>query len=158
MKASRIVSCFAVCVVATALLAATSHLPAANTRAAIRKYVEDAAAVVHKSGPSCATFASPEWRGHGYYVFVLGPDDKLVCHPNPAFIGVSQAQIVNGRGQKVGEMIVAKGKGNGAGWVDYYWVPEGKKTEELKSAYVVGVTGSDGKHYTVGAGGFNVKP
>jgi signal transduction histidine kinase len=139
------------------LVAATSHLPKTNTRAAIQAYVEDAAKVVQKSGPSCATFASPQWRGGEWYIFVDGPDDKIVCHLRADMIGKSPSSTTNAKGEKVGAMIMAKGSGHGKGWVEYLWAPPGKTAEELKSTYVMGVTGPDGKHYIVGAGGWNVK-
>src|ERR1051325_3673740 len=80
MKRSRIVSVTA-CLLATAALAAVSHLPKANTRAEVKRYVEDAAKVVKANGASCKTFESPEWRNGEYYIFVSGPDGKLLCHP-----------------------------------------------------------------------------
>jgi len=138
------------------LVAATSHLPKTHTRAAIQTYVEDAAKVVQKSGPSCAAFASPAWRGGEWYIFVDGPDDRIVCHLKTDMIGKAPSSIVNAKGQKVGSMIAAKGAGHGKGWVEYSWTPPGKTAEELKSTYVMGVTGPDGKHYIVGAGGWNV--
>lgn len=138
------------------LVAATSHLPKTHTRAAIQTYVEDAAKVVQKSGPSCGTFASPAWRGGEWYIFVDGPDDRIVCHLKTDMIGKAPSSIVNAKGQKVGSMIAAKGAGHGKGWVEYSWTPPGKTAEELKSTYVMGVTGPDGKHYIVGAGGWNV--
>jgi len=157
MTRSRYVSPLVLCVIATAAFAVTSHLPKANTRHDIQAYVEEAAKVVHQSGPSCATFASPAWRGGQYYIFVDGPDDKVVCHANAAIIGKQPSSIVNAKGQKVGEMIAAKAKGDGKGWVEYFWTPPGKTAEELKSTYVMGVTGPGGKHYIVGSGGWNVK-
>lgn len=157
MNATRSVSTLLVSLIAAAAFAAVSHLPKANTRHDIQQYVEDAAKIVQKNGPSCATFASPEWRGGEYYIFVDGPDNRIVCHANAAMIGKSSASVVNAKGQKVGEMVAEKGKGNGKGWVEYYWTPAGKTTEELKSTYVVGVTGPDGRHYVVGGGGWNVK-
>src|SRR5262245_7258706 len=94
------------------LVAATTHLPKANTRAAIQAYVEDAAKIVQKGGPSCATFASPEWRGGQWYIFVDGPDDKIVCHLKTDMIGKAPSSIVNAKGEKVGAMIAAKAAGN----------------------------------------------
>lgn len=142
-------------VAATAL--AASHLPKANTHAAIKAYVEEAAKIVQKNGPSCATFASPEWRSGEWYIFVDGPNDEVLCHPNASLIGKSPTMVVNAKGDKVGAMVAAKGKGNGSGWVEYLWTPPGKTAEALKTTYVVGVTGPGGKHYVVGAGGWNVK-
>jgi signal transduction histidine kinase len=142
--------------VATAALAA-SHVPKTSTHAAIKAYVEAAAKIVQKDGPSCATFASPEWRSGEWYIFVDGPNDEVLCHLKPEMVGKPSTSIVNAHGDKVGAMIAAKGKGNGSGWVEYLWTPPGKTAEALKTTYVVGVTGPGGKHYVVGAGGWNVK-
>ena len=143
----------AVCLIAAA---SPSHLPKAKTREALAAYVKDAAAVVQKSGPSCDAFAKPEWRSADYYVFVVGPDDKLVCHANASLIGKPSADIVNKGGDKVGEKIVKMGVADSSGWLDYLWPPKPGASEETKSSYVMGVTGPDGKHYVVGAGGFGL--
>ena len=97
------------------------------------KYVEDAAKVVEKSGPSCGTLESKQWRGGDYYIFVLGPDGNTICHPRSEMIGKPAASIVNAKGDKVGEMIAAKGSGSGKGWVDYAWPRPGQTAEEPKS-------------------------
>jgi len=156
MKASRIVS-LAACVVASAAIAATTHLPKEHSRAAIKSYVEEAAKIVKAQGPACKTFASPEWKDGEYYIFVIGPDGKVVCHPKPDLIGKNQSSIVNLKGEKVGDMLLAASRGNSKGWVEYAWAPPGKSTEERKTTYVMGITGPDGKHYSVGGGGWNVK-
>ena len=158
MNGSRSVSLLVIVVLAAAAMAVTaSHLPKANTRHDVTAYVEAAADVVRQHGPSCETFATPEWRGGPYYIFVDGPDDRAVCHPNAALIGKPFAAITNARDEKVGEMIAAKGKGAGRGWVEYYWAPPGEKIEKLKSTYVIGVTGPGGKHYVVGSGAWDLK-
>lgn len=157
MKGSRIFA-ITLCLLATLTIIASpaSHLPKANTRAALEAYVNEAAAIVQKSGPSCTTFASPEWRGGDYYVFVLGPDDKLVCHPRPDMIGKASGDITNKSGDKVGAKITAMGQGSGKGWLEYKWARSGKTEEELKTTYVMGVTGPDKMHYIVGAGAWDV--
>jgi hypothetical protein len=106
------------CLIATAVLATSAgNLPKTNTRDAIKSYVVSAATIVRKSGPSCATFSSPEWRGGDYYIFVLGPDGALICHPTGAMIGKPASTIVNAEGVKVGEMVAAKGRARAqAGW------------------------------------------
>lgn len=159
MNRSRIFLSIAACFVASIVIAADSmsHVPKANTRDAVAAYVQDAAKIVQKSGPSCETFASKEWRSGDYYIFVLGPDDKLLCHPNPAMVGKAQADITNSKGDKVGEKILKMGTADGKGWVDYLWARPGKTEEEPKSSYVMGVKGPDGKHYVVGAGGYDLK-
>ena len=156
MKVSRIAFFLVTVVVAAVALAAASHLPKTNSRAAVATYVKEAATLVAREGPSCSTFASPEWKNADYYIFVSGPDNTLICHPMANVIGKPASSIVNREGDKVGEMIVAKGKANGQGWVEYKWMPAGKTAEELKSAYVIGVIGRGGKHYVVGGGGFNL--
>jgi signal transduction histidine kinase len=156
MKRSRIVSVTA-CLLATAALAAVSHLPKANTRAEVKRYVEDAAKVVKANGASCKTFESPEWRNGEYYIFVSGPDGKLLCHPQASLVGKDEATVVNLKGEKVGEMILLASRGNSKGWVEYAWTRPGKSHEEPKSTYAMGVTGPDGKHYSVGGGGWNLK-
>lgn len=159
MIRSRILLSLVVCAIAVAAVAApaVSHVPKANTRAAVQAYVQDAAKVVQKSGPSCATFASPEWKSGDYYIFVSGPDNKSICHPNAAIVGKSMDQITNAKGDKVGERINKAGMTSGGGWADYLWARPGQKTEEPKSTYVMRVKGPDGKEYGVGAGGWNLK-
>lgn len=160
MNRSRILVPSFVCLSAVLLIAADgsvkSHAPRAATRDAVIAYVRDAAAVVQKSGPSCDTFAKPEWRSGDYYVFVFGPDNATICHANPAMIGKSTADIVNKSGDQVGAKISKVGAGSGSGWVEYMWPPKAGAAEEMKSTYVIGVTGADGKHYIVGAGAFRI--
>jgi signal transduction histidine kinase len=159
MNRSRILISIAVCFVAGIAIAADtmSHVPKTNTRDAIAAYVQGAAKIVQKSGPSCETFASKEWRSGDYYIFVLGPDEKLLCHPNPDMVGKLQSEITNAKGDKVGEWILKAGTGEGKGWVDYLWARPGQTAEVPKSSYVMGVKGPDGKHYIVGAGGYDLK-
>ena len=59
-----------------------SYIPKANTRREIKKYVRAAAKHIAEHGPSCAEFAKPEWRSGDYYIFVLGPDKRSLCHPD----------------------------------------------------------------------------
>jgi signal transduction histidine kinase len=133
-----------------------NHLPRTATRDALMTYVRDAAAVVQKHGPSCDTFAKPEWRSNDYYIFVSGPDNTTLCHPNAAIVGKSTADIVNKNGEQVGAKISKMAEANGSGWVEYMWAPRAGAAEEMKSTYVMGVTGADGKHYIVGSGAFRM--
>lgn len=159
MSRPRILLPAFVCLMAVAAIAAApaSHVPKTNTRDAVMTYVKDAAAIVAKSGPSCDTFASPRWRSGDDYIFVIGPDDKLVCHVRPDMIGKPQSAITNAEGDKVGERIAKMGVADGKGWVDYLWSRPGKTTDEPKSSYVMGVSGPDHKHYVVGAGAWDLK-
>lgn len=143
------------CLVATVALA-DSNLPKANTRADIKAYVDAAAKVVAKYGPSCAEFAEKEWKGGDYYIFVTGPDEKELCHPNPKMIGKPASEIVDANGKKVGTALVEAAK-KGGGWVDYVWPRPGTDKPVPKSSYSVQVKGPDGKTYYVGAGGYELK-
>ena len=136
---------------------AKSYVPKSNTRAAIKAYVMSAAKVVAKSGPSCETFKSKDWIGGDYYVFVTGPDDKTVCHPNASNIGRDNADIVDANGAKVGMMLTAASKKKGGGWVEYVWPRPGQTTPVKKSSYATRVKAPDGKWYVVGSGGYELK-
>lgn len=138
--------------------AVASNTPAANTHAAVKAYVEAAAKMVAAKGPDCAALKSSDWMAGDYYIFVVGPDDRTLCHPNPQLIGKPVSEIIDPNGKKVGEALVAAAKSAaGHGWVDYVWARPGQKTPEPKSSYVVLVKGPDGKNYVVGAGGYNLK-
>ena len=139
-----------------AALAAKSHLPAANTRAAIKSYVESAAKVISKHGPSCDTFKSADWMNGDYYIFVQGPDDRVVCHPNASLIGKPASDIIDSNGKKVGLELAAVAK-KGGGWVEYVWPRPGTTKPVPKSSYAMRAKAPDGKWYTVGAGGYEVK-
>jgi cytochrome c len=148
----------AICLLVLSSVAfADSNVPNENTRAAIKSYVEAAAKVIAKNGPSCAEFAEEEWRSGDYYIFVTGPDDKELCHPNKDMIGKSASEIVDSNGKKVGLMLLEAGKKPGGGWVDYSWPRPGTTKPVAKSSYSMSVKGPDGKTYYVGSGGYELK-
>src|SRR5207237_880737 len=111
-----------------ATLVAESNIPKKNTRADIKKYVSAAAKYVAKNGPNCAELAEKDWRAGDYYIFVLGPDDKLVCHPDASMVGKPATDIVDKNGKKVGVEIAAAGKKKGGSWVEYMWARPGTTT------------------------------
>ncbi len=157
MKRPVILISVAVLLIGTAAIAG-SFVPKTNTRAAVQAYVEEAAKVVHTKGAAaCTTLATNDWRAGDYYIFVSGPDGKVLCHPSPEMIGKLQNDITNAKGDRVGEKVTKMSMADGKGWVDYLWKRPGKSAEEMKSSYVMGVTGPDGKHYTVGAGAWDLK-
>jgi signal transduction histidine kinase len=135
---------------------AKSHLPASNTRAAVRQYVLDAAAHVKKHGADCAAFNGPDWKGGDYYIFV-GEGGKTVCHPNPKMVGRSQNEIVDANGKNVGHALDAASGRKGGGWADYVWPRPGTDKPVAKSTYSIRVKGPDGKDYQVGGGGYELK-
>ncbi|HEY3057241.1 MAG TPA: cache domain-containing protein [Thermoanaerobaculia bacterium] len=147
----------ALLLIGTPAAIAKSYLPTANTRAAIKAYVKSAAKVVAKSGPSCDTFKSADWMGGDYYIFVTGPDEKAVCHPNASMVGRDTTDIVDANGTKIGMMFIAASKKKGGGWVEYVWPRPGQTTPVKKSSYATRVKAPDGKWYIVGAGGYELK-
>ena len=143
--------------ICASIAAAKSYVPAKNTRAAVKAYVKSASKVIAKSGPSCDTFKSKDWMAGDYYIFVTGPDDRLVCHPNASMVGKANADIVDANGKKVGLDLIAAGKKKGGGWVSYVWPRPGTDKPVPKTSYAMRVKGSDGKWYVVGSGGYDLK-
>ena len=136
---------------------ASTMVPRANTRDAIVTYVDAAAKVVAKSGPACETFSSPKWTAGDYYIFVIGPDNRIVCHLSAAEIGRPTSSLADFDGRAIGDAFVAAAaRPEGHGWVDYMWPRPGMKTPSAKSAFVRSVTGPDGKRYIVGGGGYGL--
>ena len=153
----KTISLIAICLLASTAAFAESNTPKENTHAAIKKYVQAAAKYIAKHGPSCEEFAEKDWRSGDYYIFVTGPDDKELCHPNKDMIGKSASEIVDSNGKKVGTELVEAAKKKGGGWVDYVWPRPGTTTPVAKSSYSMSVKGPDGKTYYVGSGGYELK-
>ena len=143
--------------VCASVATAKSYVPKKNTRDAVKAYVKSAAKVIAKSGPSCDVFKGKNWMAGDYYIFVTGPDDRLVCHPNPSMVGKANADIVDANGKKVGLDLIAAGRKKGGGWVNYVWPRPGQTTPVPKTSYAMQVKGPDGKWYVVGSGGYDLK-
>ena len=135
---------------------AKSLTPKANTHAEIKAYVERAAAHIAKHGPDCAAFKSADWMSGDYYIFVTGPDERELCHPDAKMIGKPASEVVDANGKKIGTALIDAAK-KGGGWVDYVWPRPGTTKPVAKSAYSMKVKGPDGKTYYVGAGGYELK-
>ena len=135
---------------------ASSMTPRADTRDEIKSYVDRAARLVERSGPSCDTFGMQNWRSGDYYIFVLGADGNTICHPVRAdLVGTDARMTVDPNGKRIGDAFLAYASGaETSGWVDYVWARPGQTTPEPKSSYVKRVTGPDGKVYVVGSGGY----
>lgn len=139
------------------ILLATSYVPRANTRADIQKYVQRAAAVVARHGPSCKEFAEKEWRSGDYYIFVDDPENRTLCHPNAALIGKNSDEIKDVNGKSVGIAIREAAAKKGGGWAEYLWPRPGTDKPVPKSTFAMRVKAPDGKMYVVGSGGYEVK-
>lgn len=138
--------------------ASSSMLPTQNTRDEVVAYVNRAAAVVAKQGPSCETFKQPAWMSGDWYIFVTGLDNRILCHATQSMVGRDNREIVDANGNRVGDLIMAAGNSPaGHGWADYVWPRPGQTTPVAKSSYVVRVAGPDGTQYLVGSGGYDLK-
>jgi signal transduction histidine kinase len=140
---------------------ATSYTPRTNSRAELQRYVERAADLVAKEGPAaaCVEFASTRWKGGDYYIFVDRLDDNvLVCHPNAGMVGKDQSNLQDVNGKYITREMKTLASTQGRGWVEYMWPRPGETAPSPKSAYVIAVTGPDGKRYNVGSGGYNMPP
>jgi cytochrome c len=137
-------------------LFAKPHVPTANTKAAIKQYVLDAAAFVAKNGADCSVLLGPDWRAGDFYVFV-DEGGKSFCHPDPKMAGKANVDIIDVNGKKVGLALEAAAKRKGGGWVDYVWARPGTDKPVAKSAYVTSVKAPNGKTYIIGAGGYELK-
>lgn len=144
--------------VVTATTIVMSRTPKANTHDAVKAYVETAAGIVAKNGPSCDTFRQSTWSNADYYIIVVGADDRIVCHPNAQLVGKLNAEIIDAKGKHVGQAITAVTQTRqGRGWVDYVWPRPGTTTPVSKSTYAIRVMGPEGKSYIVAGGGYELK-
>jgi hypothetical protein len=136
-----------------------ANTPRAATHDAVVAYVGRAAALVAKSGASCDAFSAPAWFNGEWYIFVFDAERKALCHPaQPAMVGRSASDIIDPDGKHIGDlMLAAAGGAEGHGWVDYVWPRPGESKPVAKSAYVVAVTGPDGRKYVVGSGAYELK-
>lgn len=154
---SRRLMTLSVVLLCAAPLLAKSYTPRAKTRAAVKSYVQQAASVIAKKGVNCETFKAKEWMAGDYYIFVTGPDDRLVCHATASMVGRPNSEIVDSTGRHIGDELVATSKKKGGGWVHYMWPRPGQTNSIAKSSYVTRVKAPDGKWYMVGAGGYELK-
>ena len=142
------------------LACATSFVPATNSSADLTRYVEIAARLVETQGAAaCTAFHEPKWKAGEYYIFVTSAETNVsVCHPvRDDLVGQDQTNLQDANGKYIiREMLAAASSPEGRGWVDYVWPRPGEATATPKAAYVVAVTGPDGKRYVVGSGAYGV--
>ncbi len=154
MSRIRVSTALVLFVLVTPLMA-KSHIPKKHTHAAIKTYVQQAATFVAKKGADCAALNEADWSSGDYYIFVMGPDDKTLCHPT--LVNAPASSIVDANGKKVGDLLVEAAKKKGGGWVEYVWPRPNTTNPVPKSSYAVRVKGPDGKWYVVGSGGYELK-
>ncbi|HUP49801.1 MAG TPA: cache domain-containing protein [Thermoanaerobaculia bacterium] len=139
---------------------ATSYTPRGNDRDQVMAYVNRAAELVARHGQAaCPMFSEPRWKSGDWYIFVTDADtERTACHPaQPELVGQDVANLRDSAGTSIGREMAAVAAGPaGRGWVEYMWPRPGRTAPEPKSAYVVGVTGQDGRRYIVGSGGYGM--
>jgi cytochrome c len=139
------------------LACASTMTPRHNSHDDVVAYVDRAANVVRDHGPSCDTFARPEWKSGDWYIFVLERDGRTICHPaKPELVGTMVTDVADANGKRIGDEFVRVASARG-GWVDYVWPRPGQTTPVAKSSYVRLVDGPGGKSYIVGSGGYELK-
>ena len=142
---------------------ATSYVPRTNSRPELQAYVENAARLVSELGAAeaCSAFSQSRWMRGDYYIFVNSVEDNVTtCHPLRAdLVGRNQDQMRDENGKYFArDMISAATSPEGRGWIEYVWPRPGETASIPKSAYVVAVTGPDGRRYMVGSGGYGMVP
>jgi hypothetical protein len=138
---------------------ATSYVPRTSSRDELARYVDRAAQIVAREGTaSCAEFGQPAWKSGQWYIFVNDIEKHTaVCHPaRPDLVGQNVFDIRDTNGKYLTREMESAVAGAGSGWVEYVWPRPGQTTSEPKTAYVVAVTGPDGRRYLVGSGGYNM--
>lgn len=142
------------------LACAVSYVPRSSSSHELVSYVERAAELVEAKGSSaCASFAEPKWKGGEYYIFVTDAQTNVtVCHPvRSDLVGQDQTNLQDSTGRYfIREMLAVASGPQRRGWVDYVWPRPGETTSSAKAAYVMGVTGPDGRQYVVGSGAYGV--
>ena len=138
----------------------TSFVPSTSSAADLMRYVEKAARLVETQGVSaCAAFHEQKWMAGDYYIFVTSAESNVtVCHPvRDDLVGQDQTNLQDAGGKYfIREMLAVASTPEGRGWVDYVWPKPGETTPSRKAAYVVSVSGPDGKRYVVGSGAYGV--
>ena len=139
---------------------ASSFVPTTSSSADLTRYVNEAARLVQEKGVSaCSAFHESRWRAGEYYIFVTSAETNVtVCHPvRDDLVGQDQTDLQDADGRYfIREMLAVANGPEGRGWVDYSWARPGETTPSRKSAYVVRVTGPDGRAYVVGSGAYGV--
>lgn len=124
-----------------------------QTRAAIEKNAQQTFAKINKSEHPYKNKDNPS-----LYIFVFDTDLNVVAHAiKRKVVGKNVKGKPDIKGKMYRDEMLAMGKKNGSGWVDYYFDnPKTKKTEH-KTTYFELVKGSDGKGYLVGSGKYYSK-
>lgn len=119
----------------------------ASSGTAERGSADEARALVHRAiaaydASGTAAFAEMTSPSEAYvdrdlYIFVFGPDRKVVAHGvNPDLIGDDPTVLIDANGKPFGNEMVVMADADGE-WVDYVWVDPLTGNEVAKSSFVV---------------------
>lgn len=87
--------------------------------------------------------AGPFRKGE-LYVFAMTFDGVFLAHAaNREFVGTSQADRKDARGNPLFPPMLETAKNPGSGWVEYWWPRHGEKEPTLKRTYIRRVPGED---------------
>lgn len=112
--------------VVTLLMVVASAAPAkekAGTREEAVAIVEKGAALLRDAGPArlieAVNAREKGFRDRDLYLFVLGPDQKIVAHAfDKGRIGLSASELYDGDGQPYGKLFLKLANDKGQ-WVEY---------------------------------------
>lgn len=112
--------------VVTLLVLIASTAPAgqkAGTRDEAIAIVENGAALLREAGPArlieAVNAGEDGFRDRDLYLFVLGPDQKIIAHAfDKGRIGLSASELYDGDGQPYGKLILKLANDKGQ-WVSY---------------------------------------
>lgn len=105
-----------------------------------RDLVESAIAAYDANGTAAfadMTAPSTTFVDRDLYIFVFGPDYRLVAHgANAELLGEDATVLVDANGTPFGNTMIVTADEDGE-WVDYVWMDPLTSTEVPKSSYVV---------------------
>jgi cytochrome c len=141
-----------------AVLAATSALADdRGTPEQAKALVEKAAVHIKEVGAdkAFADFNDPKggYQDRDLFVFVYGPDGKIVCVPGiPALLGRDANALKDVDGKEFGKLIIATATANaGGGWAEYRMTNPAIKKVEPKKTYTI-----KAGDYVLGVGAYNL--
>jgi hypothetical protein len=131
----------AVALLAAGLAACTSPGDATRGSASDAEAMVERAIEAYDANGAAAfadmTAPSTSFVDRDLYVFVIGPDYRIVAHGNDAArIGEDITVMVDSQGKAFGNEMVVRADSDGE-WVDYTWADPLTGNEEPKSSYLV---------------------
>jgi signal transduction histidine kinase len=141
-----------------ASLGCTSALAAERgTPEEAKALVEKAAAHIKEVGAdkAFADFNDPKggYQDRDLFVFVYGPDGKIVCVPGiPGLLGRDANALKDVDGKEFGRLIISTATANaGGGWAEYRMTNPATKKVEPKKTYTIKVG-----DYVLGVGAYSL--